>query len=409
MLDRMRTTGAWRNPLSKANRASAIEVGTAAAAGTDPWLDAFRGRCDPLADDVVAAIERDPSLPRRLDLLAACTNMAAAGDPSCGAFLDATSTVPEWVRFEEHALGRDMFLRYGVLTLMIGFTVLVDTYAGAKDNKVLMMSGRLGGRSSFRRLIETARFTDRVIEEGGLRPGAEGHRAVLSVRLLHARVRAYCRRAGYDVTTYDEPINQEALCGTLMLFSAGVIIALEKFGIEVSAAEKESYHRLWCYVGYLMGIEGELLPATYAGERALYDRIKRHQYHPDGDSIALFESAVEGVANGARDLPLWLKLLGAGMMQSQEFLRQFTAFCVDPRLASHLVGSSPLHWRAGFGAATAAFWAASRIERRLPIVRDGVQWGQAALFRQVIRTMLREEDARFEDPGFDRGEAVPTR
>lgn len=56
-------------------------------------------------------------------------------------------------------------------------------------------------------------------------------RALLAVRLLHAQVRAHCRRAGYAVDRFDEPVNQEAMVGTLMLFSLGVIKALGKLGV----------------------------------------------------------------------------------------------------------------------------------------------------------------------------------
>lgn len=296
-----------------------------------------------------------------------------------------------------------MFLRNGVLTLVVGFTVLVDTYAGAKDNKVLVMSGRLGGQGAFRRLVETARFTQEVVEEGALSPGAPGHEAALRVRLLHARVRAHCKRAGYDVARYDEPINQEAMAGTLMLFSAGVVLALENFGVEITDEEKESYHALFRYVGHLMGVDAELLPETYAGERALYERVKAHQYFPDDDSRALFEAAVCGVSAGARSLPFGLRLLGGGLMGSESFLRQFTAFTVDPRLAAALVPERSPTWKTALHATRAALWVVSRAQRRTPIVGGAFERAQAALFRHVIAEALAGDEARFADAGFAAG------
>jgi hypothetical protein len=73
------------------------------------------------------------------------------------------------------------------------------------------------------------------------------------------------------VAQLDEPNNQEAMCGTLMLFSHGVLKALQKLGVAVTEAEGESYHKLWRYAGALMGVDERKLPETWAGERALYE------------------------------------------------------------------------------------------------------------------------------------------
>ena len=119
-----------------------------------------------------------------------------------------------------------MFERYGVLTMLVGVNVLVESYSGGKDNAVLMMSGRLGDKRAMRRLAETSKFVLDVVTD--LAPGGTGHESILAVRLLHARVRQLCRLRGYDVEARDEPINQEAMAGTLMLFSCGIVRALER-------------------------------------------------------------------------------------------------------------------------------------------------------------------------------------
>jgi hypothetical protein len=119
--------------------------------------------------------------------------------------------------------------------------------------------------------VETAQFAWDAVQPGGLRPGAAVATAILKVGLLHAWVRVLCRRGGYDVAQLDEPNNQEAMCGTLMLFSHGVLKALQKLGVAVTEAEGESYHKLWRYAGALMGVDERKLPETWAGERALYE------------------------------------------------------------------------------------------------------------------------------------------
>lgn len=365
----------------------------------DPWLDGFRHRCDPLADEACEEIAAHAG-GRRVDLLATCEELAPESS-ACHRLLEFASTAPVWAEPPSYEAGRRMFEHNGVLSLMVGFTVLVESYAGGRDNKVLMMSGRLGSGDAFRRLVETADFTAKVVSPAGFAPGTPGYRALLSVRLLHARVRQHCRRAGYDVQRYDEPVNQEAMAGTLMLFSTGVVRALEKLGVYIGDEERESYHRLWRHAGYLLGVDEALLPATYGEEVALFERIKAHQYCPDEDTRTLFESAVQGVAEGARHLPLSLQVLGAGLMQSEWFLRGLTAACVDPGLAEFLVGPRPLEQRAMLAALRRALGASTRLQR-LPVVHRASHAVKARLFHGIVQSLQEGDPARFDNPGFTR-------
>ncbi len=361
----------------------------------DPWLDRFRTQCDPLADDAVAAMTVSGGSPS----FAVCERLAADGDGACRRFVDTVAQMPEWVQPETHELGRRMFERNGALALLVGFTVLVDSYGGGRDNKVLMMSGRLSGDRAFRRLVETAAFVADVIAEGALAPGANGHRAIVSVRLLHARVRAACRERDYDVERYDEPINQEAMCGTLMLFSSGVIMALERLGAAITDDEKQSYHALWRAAGWLLGVDEQLLPETYVEERALYERVKAHSYWPDDDSRALFDAAVEGVAEGAKTLPAGLQLAGGGLLRSRRFLRTFTWYCVDPRLSRVVVDRPYPPAVAAIDAMRVATRVSSRAFR-LPGVRTATHrmWGR--VFDGIVAALLAGRPPTFDDPGF---------
>ena len=372
-------------------------------ASDDPWLDAFRHRCDPLADEAVAEIG---PVPAGTELLAAVRGRAAATTGACRRFVEATAQMPAWVRLEEHEAGRRMFLQHGLLSLFVGFTVLVETYAGSRDNKVLMMSGRIGGQASFRRLVETARFVDQVVARGGLLPDGLGTKALLSVRLLHARVRTHCRRAGYDVERYDQPINQEAMGGTLMFFSSGVIKALEMLGVVIHPEEKESYHRLWRTAGFLMGVDEALLPETYEDELALYERVKAHAFFPDDDTRTLFESSVSGVVRGAAGLPLHLQVAGAGLLRSEAFLRGFTRTCVDPRLGTFLVGPPSAAGMRAVELARRAFRARSRVHR-LGGAGALLARAERALFPRVVSALLQGEEVRYENPGFAEPAAAP--
>ncbi len=366
---------------------------------TDEELDRWRRVCDPLADDALEAIEAHRD--RSRDLLATCRRLALRGDARCARFLDAASRPPAWAQPELARGGQRFFQRNGPFVLLLGFPVLIDSYAGANDNKVLVMSGRLGS-GAFVRLVETARFTAAVCLPGALESERPGWRSALSVRLLHAWVRRLCRRAGYDVARYDEPINQEALCGTLMLFSHGVLTCARRMGMRVTVEEAESWHALWRHIGWLLGVDEALLPETYADEIALYERIKAHQYYPDADTTELFEAAVRDVTRGAKArMPAWFTALGGWTLQSPEFLAHLTRRCCDPSLAEHLGLRSDPGWDRVIDAFALSNRALGLAHARSALLERATRALKGTLV-EVLPPALSgiREEPRYDDPGF---------
>lgn len=366
---------------------------------TDEELERWRARCDPLADGALAAIRESGE--RERDLLTACRRLAAR-DERCAALLEAARRPPAWSRPEEHGLAQRLFARNGPWILLLGFPVLVDSYAGSRDNKVLVMSGRLAGRGAFDRLVETARFVESVCAPGALEVERPGWRGVLRVRLLHAWVRALCRDAGHDAARFGEPINQEAMCGTLMLFGHGVLTCLRRMGVEVTGAEAESWHALWRAAGWLLGVDPALLPETYAEEVALYDRVKAHAYRPDADTRALFEAAVRDVTRGASErMPLWFKALGGWSLASRDFLEQLTVRCVDESVWRYLGLAPRRRWSAFFGAGAVAQRRLSRATRRSVAVERTSRAFMGMLARQLPPVLAgTRAPPRYDDPGF---------
>ncbi|HEY8428789.1 MAG TPA: oxygenase MpaB family protein [Sandaracinaceae bacterium] len=365
---------------------------------TNEELERWRTRCDPLAD---AALEAIVAARRDGDLLATCRRLATS-DERCAALLAHVRRPPAWARLEEHRLAHRLFARNGPWILMLGFPVLVDSYAGARDNKVLVMSGRLAGRGAFDRLVETARFVESVCSPGSLEVEHEGWRNVLRVRLLHAWVRKLCREAGHDVARYGEPINQEAMAGTLVLFGHGTLECMRRMGIAVTDAEAESWHGLWRHAGWLLGVHPELLPETYAEEVALYERIKQHEYRPDDDTRALFDAAVRDVTRGAGErMPLWFRALGGWTLASPQFLEQLTVRCVDERVWRYLGLRPSLRWRAFFEAIAIGQSGLSRAAQRSRAVESANRALVGRLAKQLPAVLAGTRAApRYDDPGF---------
>lgn len=365
---------------------------------TPQYLASWRNICDPLADAAVNALfaNQHGIVPNGFDNL--LDAVAANQHSACQTFMETVSHVPEWVVFDDFIAGQELFRRNGILTFLIGVSVLVSSYGGYKDNKVLALSGRLSEGDSFRRAVETAKFTLDVTDKAALRPHAKGWQAILQVRLLHARVRQLVKQHGFPVEKYNEPINQEAMCGANMLFSHGVIRALELLGVHVTQTEKESYHALWRYAGWLMGVDLTLLPERHAQEAELFE-LHQYDYQPDSDTTKLYEGTVRGIVNGARELPLWMTLLGGGMLRSRTFVDNFIGLTVNDKLQSYLGLRPTIGWRLLFAGLRGTLSLLSTVQLTLPPLRRGMLFVQGRLMEKMVETLAGEEPVSFNKVG----------
>ncbi|HXX67152.1 MAG TPA: oxygenase MpaB family protein [Polyangiaceae bacterium] len=266
-------------------------------------LGAYLTRADPLADAVVETIEgMPPGAGAALFDRIVCHGPDALRDAprSMQAFFDAVANVPAWVDWELVDRGGHVLLRAGPLGgLVLGFKSLVLAYSSPAGNKPLVFSGRLA-QSAPRRLHETARFVRSTILPRSLRPRAEGWRATLRVRLVHARLRRTILRSGrWNASAWGLPINQHDEAGTLILFSAAVLSGLRSLGLHFRPLEVEAYMHLWRWSGWLMGIDPDLAPVAEGEANRLGELIALTQDPPDDDSRALTRAFLEAPQQSA--------------------------------------------------------------------------------------------------------------
>lgn len=259
----------------------------------DALIDAI-GRVDPLADAVVDALAdaprggvhpvdrafddpRDPSLPGPLRELIATTR-----------------TPPPWLEWDRVAAAGRLFAASGLLGgLTLALRSLLAGYLAPAGNKPLAISGRLRQQAP-RRLAETGRFVTAVCAPDGLRPGAEGVRITLKVRLMHAQVRRLLLRSDrWDLARWSLPINQHDMLATILLFSVVFTDGLRRLGLGLDDDDGDTYLHLWRYVGVLIGVEPELLPWSEAQARRDTELIALTQGPPDEDSRALVDALLE--------------------------------------------------------------------------------------------------------------------
>jgi len=214
---------------------------------------------------------------------------AAATDAACAAFLDQQATLPTWVNWTKVALGQRVFQRSCQTCLLsLCYSSLVGGFAVPHIAAVLESTGRLTRTcpATYARLIETALMVLAVMgpDEQTLHPlwspdgvvsseafggnqtpvhRGNGWLAALRTRFLHAQVRAMlAKRSGdkvWNYALYGTPINQEDQLVTLLSFSFNVLRCLEQVGLPLTHAEREGYIHAWRLVGWLCGVEAELL------------------------------------------------------------------------------------------------------------------------------------------------------
>jgi hypothetical protein len=265
-------------------------------------------RTDELADAVVSSIE---ALPRgegwRLfekGVRGGARAIPEAPEPM-RELLERAAHVPAWLDWETCDRGGLLLMRAGPLGgAVLGTRSLVLGYASPGGNKPLVFSGRLKQQAK-RRLDETARFVQAVSRPGGMRPFAEGWQITLKVRLIHAQVRRMILKTGrWDSDAWGLPVNQHDMAGTTLLFSCAIIDGLRKLGMRIESEEAERYVHLWRWVGRVIGVDEDVLPASEPEGMRLADLIAMTMGDPDQDSRdltrALFEAAYDGCTTKAQ-------------------------------------------------------------------------------------------------------------
>ncbi|MGH3675363.1 MAG: oxygenase MpaB family protein [Mycobacterium sp.] len=250
---------------------------------------------DPLADAVVAMFRRLPAGEgRRLFEVAVEQGFDAVEDPpeELSAFFAQVDAVPYWVNPAKLQLAARVTARTGPWGVYFALPALalMGGYLASRADKTLVASGDLTAMAP-RRLAETGTWWLDVTSPGGLDRFAPGFKGVLRVRLMHALVRAGMnRRPDWNYDEWDHPVNQSQTVGTLMLFSLANIVGCQALGLKFSAKEKAAVYHFWRYVGVLMGLEPEIVPADEVDTWRLLWLQADYEFLPDEDSRKLAEA-----------------------------------------------------------------------------------------------------------------------
>lgn len=281
------------------------------AAQRDSYLR-FTQMGDPLADDLVAAFRRLPAGVGRAQFETAVqSGIEAVEDPmpELVAFFHQVDNRPYWVDQKKLDYAVRVSARVGLFPSLTALSMfsLMGGYLASRADKTLVATGDLEAMAP-RRLSETLNWVVDVTAPNALERFGSGFTSTLRVRLMHAMVRAgMARRPDWDFDDWDYPVNQSTMAGTLMLFSLGNVLGSQALGVQFSRRDKDALYHFWRYVGFLLGLDPELLPADEADTWRLLWLQADYEFRPDSDSLRLgqaLKSALGPLAIGDNPSPV---------------------------------------------------------------------------------------------------------
>jgi hypothetical protein len=192
-------------------------------------------------------------------------------------FLVARKKNPVWFDPVRLKNGQHLFKHYAAeIMALLGIMSLPYCYAASPGNKALYLSDKMRNAPG-KRLLDTASFVIEVLTPGTL-DNETGHIHINKVRLIHALSRYYLKKNSHWNMQWGEPINQEDMAGTNLAFSYIILLGMHQAGFTLSQQEKEDFLFAWRYIGYLLHINEELLPASLQEAQQLEYIIKKRNF-----------------------------------------------------------------------------------------------------------------------------------
>ncbi|SEP00189.1 hypothetical protein SAMN05192574_118122 [Mucilaginibacter gossypiicola] len=246
-------------------------------------LDRKRLLGDAQADEFIRYIFRDPAKKKQLqDWMGGASgtlHLNLIQDTFPGfSFIDKATELPTWAQPRLMKTGAVFFARHSEIILsLLGLLSLPYCYNAANGAMVLYLS-ELIRKQTTKRLFDTAVFVWEVMGPDAFSKDGSAFEEILKVRIMHAAVRYYTLHSGKWNDSWGLPINQEDMAGTNLSFSLIVIRGLRMLGYSVSEEDQAAFMHIWAVVGYLSGLDEDLIPENSKKAQQLDNIIKRRQF-----------------------------------------------------------------------------------------------------------------------------------
>ncbi|MFI1918747.1 oxygenase MpaB family protein [Nocardia sp. NPDC020380] len=210
---------------------------------------------------------------------------------------------PEWLDEARIRHGAEVWWRFAPAVIVGLGGTLLTAYAFGDLNKPQAMNSRSETMAA-RRYEETSRWVLAATDPGTLVPGGTGFDATIRIRFVHAMVRRHLRTCGrWDTRAWGEPIHTTGMAVTAQAFLLTPLTMYELLDMPITADEAESIRQLWCWIAFLMGIPGELLPHSIDDAADLNRAATIIFAPPDADTAVLTTALLKGGLRAERVLP----------------------------------------------------------------------------------------------------------
>jgi hypothetical protein len=194
------------------------------------------------------------------------------------AFIAGAKDLPVWAQSRLMKAGSVFFTRHSeIIMSLLGLLSLPYCYTAANGAMVLYLS-ELIRKQTTKRLFDTAVFVWEVMGPDAFNKDGNACEEILKVRIMHAAVRYYTLQSGKWDQSWGLPINQEDMAGTNLSFSLIVIRGLRMMGYSISQDDQAAFMHIWAVVGYLTGLDEDLIPENSKMAQQLDAAIKQRQF-----------------------------------------------------------------------------------------------------------------------------------
>ena len=271
---------------------------------TEEFLDEKSRRGDPLADRVLEQLSEDGLLGGAWrDLIDTVVEEAESQGGIYQEFMDVSNTVPDWVNFDKMVPAQRVIFTRIPNTL---YTGMLSFFGGALIPSALSVAAASEfANAGPPRLIESGTF---ILKPAlGVEPGSLAHYELMRVRVIHGAIRFFMNQKrgehpGDKLLGDNEYVNQSQMTYFLTSFSFMHLRTATRMGIILSDEQLESHHHMWQYMGYVLGIDEDLLTENLFDEEVLAHAMLKHEVDPeltDGAFVEMLEEVIGGM------LPKW--------------------------------------------------------------------------------------------------------
>ena len=203
---------------------------------------------------------------------------------------------PDWIDYNKIKLAQELFIKVGpeYATCLICRALPVG-YTSANVVKLLSTTGYLSNdlkTGTAKRLLETSQFIFNVMRKDTFNRDSVGVKHILKVRFIHGMVRYHLIKHKWNSKKYGAPVNQQDMSLTILTFSIGAILGLERIKVYISEKEKDALVHYWAVIGSLIGVDEKINPKDYKSAKEVYNKVLFNQAKKSEEGVKLTRALV---------------------------------------------------------------------------------------------------------------------